>query len=76
MSSPGRSDEVVAALAEDSGARCLAGGQTLVAMMNAGLIAPSLVVGLRRVAELKVIEVDEDRGAGHRRHGDARSTRA
>jgi len=52
--------EVVAALAQDSGARCLAGGQTLVAMMNAGLIAPSLVVGLRRVAELKVIEVEED----------------
>jgi aerobic carbon-monoxide dehydrogenase medium subunit len=50
--------EAVAALAENSGARCLAGGQTLVAMMNAGLIEPPLVVGLRRVAELKGIEFD------------------
>ena len=50
--------EAVAALAENNGARCLAGGQTLVAMMNAGLIAPPLVVGLRRVAELKGIEFD------------------
>jgi CO/xanthine dehydrogenase FAD-binding subunit len=50
--------EVVAALTENNGARCLAGGQTLVAMMNAGLIEPPLVVGLRRVAELKGIEFD------------------
>jgi carbon-monoxide dehydrogenase medium subunit len=50
--------EAVAALTENSGARCLAGGQTLVAMMNAGLIEPPLVVGLRRVAELKGIEFD------------------
>ena len=50
--------EAVAALAENSGARCLAGGQTLVAMMIAGLVAPPLVVGLRRVAELKVIDFD------------------
>jgi carbon-monoxide dehydrogenase medium subunit len=50
--------EAVTALAENSGARCLAGGQTLVAMMNAGLIEPPLVVGLRRVAELRGIEFD------------------
>jgi aerobic carbon-monoxide dehydrogenase medium subunit len=50
--------EAVAALTENNGARCLAGGQTLVAMMNAGLIEPPLVVGLRRVAELKGIKFD------------------
>ena len=49
----------MAALAENSGARCLAGGQTLVAMMNAGLIEPPLVIGLRRITELKGIEFDD-----------------
>lgn len=53
-------NDAVAALVQNDGARCLAGGQTLVAMMNAGLIAPPLIVGLRRVAELKVIEFEND----------------
>ena len=44
--------EAVAALAGDEDARCLAGGQTLMAMMNADLIAPSTLVGLRRIAGL------------------------
>jgi aerobic carbon-monoxide dehydrogenase medium subunit len=57
---PSTVDEAVAALVQNTGARCLAGGQTLVAMMNAGLIAPPLIVGLRRVAELKAIEFDND----------------
>ena len=52
-------DEAVAALAGNSGARCLAGGQTLVAMMNAGLIEPPLIVGLRRIAELQGVELDD-----------------
>lgn len=39
--------------AED--ARCLAGGQSLVAMMNLGLVAPSRLVSLRGVAELRRI---------------------
>lgn len=43
-------------LASD-GARPLAGGQSLVAMMNAGLVAPSALVSLRRVAGLG--EIDE-----------------
>jgi aerobic carbon-monoxide dehydrogenase medium subunit len=50
--------EAVTALAQNSEARCLAGGQTLVAMMNAGLIEPPLIVGLRRIVELKNIEID------------------
>ena len=39
--------------AED--ARCLAGGQSLVAMMNLGLVAPSRLVSLRRIASLRGI---------------------
>ncbi|MGQ0650748.1 MAG: FAD binding domain-containing protein [Betaproteobacteria bacterium] len=40
--------------AED--ARCLAGGQSLVAMMNLGLVAPSRLVSLRKIQSLKGIE--------------------
>lgn len=42
-------------LAADSEARCIAGGQTLVAMLNANLIAPSALVGLDGLAELRGI---------------------
>jgi carbon-monoxide dehydrogenase medium subunit len=51
-------DSVGAALAllgEGEDARCLAGGQTLVAMMNANLVAPQRLVALRRIAELAQI---------------------
>ena len=51
--------EAVALLAADEGARCLAGGATLVAMMNFGMLDPSVVVSLRRVEELHGIRVDE-----------------
>ena len=44
--------EAVATLAADEDARCLAGGQTLMAMMNAGLVVPPTLVGLRRIAGL------------------------
>ena len=50
----------VAALAADEDARCLAGGQTLTAMMNADLVAPSTLVGLRRIADLH--EINESGG--------------
>ncbi|MDE0063059.1 MAG: FAD binding domain-containing protein [Gammaproteobacteria bacterium] len=52
--------EAVAALAGDEDARCLAGGQTLMAMMNADLVMPSTLVGLRRIAGLH--EVTETEG--------------
>lgn len=39
-------------LAEVEGARCIAGGQTLVAMLNAGLVEPSALVSLGRISEL------------------------
>ena len=46
-------------LAADEDARCLAGGQTLVAMMNSDLVAPSTLVGLRRIGDLcDVAEAD------------------
>lgn len=44
--------------AEDS--HCLAGGQSLVAMMNLGLATPGRIVSLRRVAELRGIETTPD----------------
>lgn len=42
------------------GARCVAGGQSLVAMMNAGLVAPPVLVSLRRVPGLDRIAWGED----------------
>lgn len=50
----------LAALAEDPEARCLAGGATLVAMMNAGLAEPAAVVALDGIAELRGITVAAD----------------
>jgi carbon-monoxide dehydrogenase medium subunit len=47
--------EAVALLAADEDARPLAGGASLVAMMNARLIAPNSIVSLRGVAELRGI---------------------
>jgi carbon-monoxide dehydrogenase medium subunit len=41
-------------------ARCLAGGQSLVAMMNLGLVAPSRLVSLRRISALRGIEAQSD----------------
>lgn len=53
--SPATLDEAFRALdAED--ARCLAGGQSLVAMMNLGLVAPSRLVSLRKIVSLRGIQ--------------------
>ena len=52
-------DEAVAILAADDDARCLAGGATLVAMLNADLLAPSAVVSLRGIAGLDGIHESE-----------------
>ena len=49
--------EALEILAEDDEARCLAGGATLVAMLNADLVEPSTLVGLRRIDELSGITV-------------------
>jgi aerobic carbon-monoxide dehydrogenase medium subunit len=44
------------------GARCLAGGQSLVAMMNAHLVEPTLLVSLRRIERLQQVVRREDGG--------------
>jgi carbon-monoxide dehydrogenase medium subunit len=41
-------------------ARCLAGGQSLVAMMNLGLVSPSRLVSLRRIDALRGIDRRRD----------------
>ena len=44
------------------GVHCLAGGQSLVAMMNLGLATPQRLVSLRRIPELRGIETMSDGG--------------
>jgi carbon-monoxide dehydrogenase medium subunit len=48
--------EAVGLLAADADARPLAGGATLVAMMNADLVAPSTLVSLGGIPELRALE--------------------
>jgi aerobic carbon-monoxide dehydrogenase medium subunit len=43
-------------------AHCLAGGQSLVAMMNLGLAQPGRLVSLRRIAQLRGIETTPEGG--------------
>jgi aerobic carbon-monoxide dehydrogenase medium subunit len=52
-------DEAYRALALED-ARCLAGGQSLVAMMNLGLLEPSRLVSLRRISALRGIAKQDD----------------
>lgn len=54
--------EALALLAEDEGARPLAGGASLVAMMNARLVTPETLVSLRDIEELRGITVLGDGG--------------
>lgn len=56
---PDSIEAAVAALQAD-GAACLAGGATLVAMMNADLVAPDRLVSLRDVAALRAAVRDPD----------------
>lgn len=48
-------DEAITALAGAEDARCLAGGATLVAMLNAELLDPKVLVGLRKIHALRGI---------------------
>ncbi len=59
--SPTSLDEACRLLAVPE-ARALAGGQSLVAMMNLGLVAPQRLVGLRRIAGLAGIQTLPDGG--------------
>ena len=53
-------DGALKLLGATEGARCLAGGQTLVAMLNARLVDPPVLVGLRRIKELAGIARQAD----------------
>ncbi len=53
-------DEAVALLAGREDAKCLAGGASLVAMMNARLVEPPALVSLRRIDALKEFETNSD----------------
>lgn len=53
-------DEATALLAQDPEARPLAGGATLVAMMNARVVEPHALVNLSRIEELRGIRVEAD----------------
>ena len=57
---PDSLSEALEILSADDEARCLAGGATLVAMLNADLVEPSTLIGLRRIDELTGITVAED----------------
>jgi carbon-monoxide dehydrogenase medium subunit len=48
--------EAVSLLASRQGSRCVGGGQTLVAMMNAGLVRVTSLISLEGIAELRNIE--------------------
>ena len=54
-------EQAVAALANDA-AKVLAGGQSLVPMLNFRLLAPSLLVDITRIPGLDLIEEDGDGG--------------
>ncbi len=55
-------DDAIALLAADAGAMPLAGGATLVAMMNAELVEPNALVSLGAIDELKALEPTADGG--------------
>lgn len=59
---PATVEEAVALLAGTEGARCLAGGATLVAMMNARLAEPKALVSLAGIAELSGVSAKPDGG--------------
>ena len=48
-------DDAVALLASHEGSRCIAGGQTLVAMLNAGLVDASALIAVSGIDELATL---------------------
>src|SRR5689334_10717920 len=57
---PSTVEEAVSLLAKEPGSRCIAGGQTLVAMMNAGLIETPCLVAVEGISELRSIRQQAD----------------
>jgi carbon-monoxide dehydrogenase medium subunit len=58
--SPTTIEEAVSLLAAHESARCISGGATLVAMMNAGLVQPDILVSLKQIHALRGIEAEAD----------------
>ncbi|MGC2776663.1 MAG: xanthine dehydrogenase family protein subunit M [Bradyrhizobium sp.] len=52
---PASLERALALLADDADARCIAGGATLVAMLNADLLKPSALISLKAIPALKGI---------------------
>jgi aerobic carbon-monoxide dehydrogenase medium subunit len=52
---PSTLEEALDIMGRDEDARCLAGGVTLMAMLNAQLVTPSTLVSLRNISELSGI---------------------
>src|SRR3954466_15548896 len=57
---PGTLDEALGLLADDDGARALAGGQTLINVMKARAGSPDALIDLSAIEELKGIELGAD----------------
>lgn len=57
---PDTLDDALTLLAADGDARCIAGGATLVAMLNADLVDPSTLIALRGIASLRGIQETQD----------------
>lgn len=57
LHTPETIEDAVALLGQYENARCIAGGQTLVAMMNAELVQPDALVSLARIGGLRGIAV-------------------
>ena len=53
-------EEAVGLLVQHEGARCISGGATLVAMMNAGLVEPTGLISLRQIPGLAGLARDAD----------------
>ncbi|MEX0868294.1 MAG: FAD binding domain-containing protein [Nitriliruptoraceae bacterium] len=57
---PDTTDDAVRLLAEVDGAKVLAGGQSLVPLMNMRLAAPSALVDISRLDDVSGVEVDDE----------------
>jgi carbon-monoxide dehydrogenase medium subunit len=57
---PTELNEAVGLLAESDNARVLAGGQSLMAMLNMRFVVPDRIIDLNRIAELDYIKMDGD----------------
>jgi len=57
---PGSLEEAVRAFAAASGARILAGGTDLLVQMRSGALQPSLIVDIKKIAEMMAVEEGPD----------------